>query len=118
MTFGELQDILTYFIKYENRHQMKNTLAMINPVSCQVTQVVADNVQLDRSDAESILSEDDFITSHEEERGEKLPVYVGGSTLEVRNDTPIYATLTETKNRMIRPKLEMSDYCINQEMQW
>lgn len=63
---------------------MKNTLAMINPASCEVTQVVADNVHLDRSDAESVLNEEDFITAHEEERGEKLPVYVGGSTLEVR----------------------------------
>jgi hypothetical protein len=57
---------------------MKNTLAMINPVSCEVTQVVADNVQLDRSDEESILNEEDFISSQEEKRGQKLPVYVGG----------------------------------------
>lgn len=76
VTFGELQDVLTYFIKYENRHQMKNTLAMIDPVSCQVTQVVADNVKLDRSDDDSILNEEDFISSYEAERGQKLPVYV------------------------------------------
>ncbi|GAN09490.1 hypothetical protein MAM1_0270c09020 [Mucor ambiguus] len=76
LTFTELQDVLTYFIKYENRHQMKNTLAMVNPVSCQVTQVVADNVQLDRTESESILDEEDFISSHEDEKGQKLPVYI------------------------------------------
>lgn len=56
---------------------MKYTLAMINPVSCEVTQVVADNVHLDRSHEESILNEEDFITSQEEKQGQKLPVYVG-----------------------------------------
>lgn len=79
LTFTELQDVLTYFIKYENRHQMKNTLAMVNPVSCQVTQVVADNVQLDRTESESILDEEDFISSHEDEKGQKLPVYINKS---------------------------------------
>lgn len=97
---------------------MKNTLAMINPVSCEVTQVVADNVQLDRTDAESVLNEDDFITTHEEERGEKLPVYVGGSTLEVRvNKLHVFQIKLNPKNRMIHPKLEKSDSCINLEMQ-
>ncbi|KAI8647872.1 senescence-associated protein-domain-containing protein [Parasitella parasitica] len=71
-----LQDVLAYFIKYENRHQMKNTLAMIDPVSCQVSQVIADNVQLDRTESESILDEDDFISLHEDDRGQKLPVYI------------------------------------------
>ncbi|KAF1806792.1 senescence-associated protein-domain-containing protein [Mucor lusitanicus] len=80
LTFTELQDVLTYFIKYENRHQMKNTLAMVNPVSCQVTQVVADNVQLDRTESESILDEEDFISSHEDEKGQKLPVYINKSS--------------------------------------
>lgn len=80
LTFTELQDVLTYFIKYENRHQMKNTLAMVNPVSCQVTQVVADNVQLDRTDSESVLDEEDFISSHEDKRGQKLPVYIDKSS--------------------------------------
>jgi hypothetical protein len=79
-SFGELQDVLTYFIKYENRHQMKNTLAMVNPVSCQVTQVVADDVHLDRTESESILDEEDFFSSHEDEKGQKLPVYVNNSS--------------------------------------
>lgn len=83
LTFTELQDVLTYFIKYENRHQMKNTLAMVNPVSCQVTQVVADNVQLDRTESESILDEEDFISSHEDEKGQKLPVYINKSSSQV-----------------------------------
>lgn len=83
LTFTELQDVLTYFIKYENRHQMKNTLAMINPVSCQVTQVVADNVQLDRTESESILDEEDFISSHEDEKGQKLPVYINNTISQV-----------------------------------
>ncbi|KAI9274879.1 senescence-associated protein-domain-containing protein [Helicostylum pulchrum] len=82
VTFSELQDVLTYFIKYENRHQMKNTLAMVNPASCEITQVVAGNVRLDRSDAESILNEEDFISHQEAERGQKLPVYVGNSNFE------------------------------------
>lgn len=62
---------------------MKNTLAMIDPVSCQVTQVVADNVQLDRSDEDSILNEEDFISSYEAERGQKLPVYVDHVSMRV-----------------------------------
>ncbi|KAI9480746.1 MAG: senescence-associated protein-domain-containing protein [Benjaminiella poitrasii] len=85
-TFTELQDVLTFFIKYENRHQMKNTLAMVNPVSCEVTQVVASNVQLDRSDSNSILDEEDFITSHENEQGRKLPVYIQESTIDKEID--------------------------------
>lgn len=56
---------------------MKNTLALVNPVSCEVTKVVADNVRLDRSDGESLLNEDDFISHQEAERGQKLPVYIG-----------------------------------------
>ncbi|KAI8050672.1 senescence-associated protein-domain-containing protein [Gilbertella persicaria] len=55
---------------------MKNTLAMVNPVSCEVTQVVASHVELDRSESESILDEEDFITSEENKQGQKLPVYV------------------------------------------
>lgn len=57
----ELQDILTFFIKYENRHCIKNTLALIDPKSCQVTQVVADNVTID-------LEQEDFIESREKEK--------------------------------------------------
>lgn len=62
---------------------MKNTLAMVNPVSCQVTQVVAGNVQLDRTESESILDEEDFISSHEDEKGQKLPVYINKSSSQV-----------------------------------
>ncbi|OBZ90466.1 Spartin [Choanephora cucurbitarum] len=78
--FDELQDILTYFMKYENRHQMKNTLAMVNPVSCEVTQVVASDVELERSKLESMLNEDDFITTQEAKQRQKLPVYVDTTT--------------------------------------
>jgi hypothetical protein len=63
---------------------MKNTLAMINPVSCQVTQVVADNVHLDRTESESILEEEEFISTHENEKGQKLPVYVNNNTSQVK----------------------------------
>lgn len=66
----ELQDILTFFIKYENRHCIKNTLALIDPKSCQVTQVVADNVTID-------LEQEDFIESKE-----KVPVYVDSKVKE------------------------------------
>lgn len=62
---------------------MKNTLAMIDPVSCQVTQVVADNVRLDRSDDDSILNEEDFISSQEAVTGQKLPVYVQHPSMKV-----------------------------------
>ncbi|KAI9256659.1 hypothetical protein BDA99DRAFT_144401 [Phascolomyces articulosus] len=48
--FQALQDLLTYFIKYENRHHLRNALAMMNPVSCQVTEVIARNVQLEDED--------------------------------------------------------------------
>ncbi|KAI9492245.1 hypothetical protein BDB00DRAFT_439452 [Zychaea mexicana] len=51
--FQQLQDLLTYFIKYENRHQLRNVLAMMNPVSCQVTEVIARNVQLEDEDTQS-----------------------------------------------------------------
>ncbi|KAI8387334.1 senescence-associated protein-domain-containing protein [Blakeslea trispora] len=67
-------------MKYENRHQMKNTLAIVNPVSCEVTQVVAHDVELERSELESMLNEDDFITTQEAKQGQKLPVYVEDTT--------------------------------------
>lgn len=60
---------------------MKNTLAIINLVFCEVIQVVAEYVHLERSDAESVTSEDGFITTLE-----KLPVYVGSSTLGGKNE--------------------------------
>lgn len=60
----ELQDILTFFIKYENRHSIKNTLALVDPVSCKVTKVITNNVTID-------LEQEDFIESKE-----KVPVYV------------------------------------------
>ncbi|KAI8073162.1 hypothetical protein BC940DRAFT_290687 [Gongronella butleri] len=75
-----LQDVLTYFIKYENQHQMRNTLAMMDPASCQITQVIAQNVHIDRSptdansEAESLNNDDDFITTRENYYGQKLPV--------------------------------------------
>lgn len=56
---------------------------MISPVSCQVTQIVGDNVHLDRTESESILDEEDFITSHEDENGQKLPVYVDNDAYQV-----------------------------------
>lgn len=62
---------------------MKNTLAIINLVSCEVIQVVADNFHLERLDAEIVTSEDGFITPLE-----KLPVYVDSSTLGVRTSKP------------------------------
>ena len=51
--FQALQDLLTYFIKYENRHHLRNALAMMNPISCQVTEVIARNVQLEDEDTQS-----------------------------------------------------------------
>ncbi|KAI7903730.1 senescence-associated protein-domain-containing protein [Cokeromyces recurvatus] len=83
LAFTELQDVLTFFIKYENRHQMKNTLAMVDPVSCKMTQVVANNVQLDLTESQDILDEEDFITSHENKQGQKLPVYIQETTMNV-----------------------------------
>lgn len=59
---AEIQDIFTLYIKYENRHHLKNTLAIMDP-NGQVTQV-ADNVTID-------LDYEDFIESQE-----KVPVYV------------------------------------------
>ncbi|KAI7850593.1 hypothetical protein BDC45DRAFT_608714 [Circinella umbellata] len=52
-SFQALQDLLTFFIKYENRHHLRNALAMMNPVSCQVTEVIARNVQLEDEDTQS-----------------------------------------------------------------
>ncbi|KAI9012670.1 senescence-associated protein-domain-containing protein [Phycomyces nitens] len=72
--FTALQDVLTYFIKYENRHHMRNTLAMISP-SCQVTQVVANNVHLDANDQNAGTREDP-VAAEEEKMGQKLPVTV------------------------------------------
>jgi hypothetical protein len=79
--------MLTYFIKYENRHQMRNTLAMVDPSSCQVTQVVANDVHLERTDSdyeESLLDEEDFIATQDEKSGKKLPVYFDDTVTSVR----------------------------------
>ncbi|ORY91847.1 hypothetical protein BCR43DRAFT_527183 [Syncephalastrum racemosum] len=46
-SFSGFQDLLTYFIKYENRHHLRNALALMNPVTCKVTQVVARNIFLE-----------------------------------------------------------------------
>ncbi|KAI9306455.1 hypothetical protein BJ944DRAFT_229482 [Cunninghamella echinulata] len=83
--FLRLQDILTFFIKFENQHNIKNTLVMMNPNSCQITQVIADNVYLGKEhngiihddnddDMLSDLADDDFITTRENYYGQKLPV--------------------------------------------
>ncbi|CDS06187.1 hypothetical protein LRAMOSA08715 [Lichtheimia ramosa] len=48
--FSSLQDFLTYFIKYENRHRLRNALAMMNPISCKVTEVIARNVVLEEQE--------------------------------------------------------------------
>ncbi|KAI9263713.1 hypothetical protein BY458DRAFT_514570 [Sporodiniella umbellata] len=63
---AEVQDIFTFYIKYENRHHIKNTLALMDP-NGQVTPVV-DNVSID-------LDEEDFIESQE-----KVPVYVDSAS--------------------------------------
>lgn len=75
---------------------MKNTLAMMNPASCEVTKVIADNVYLDRTESESLLDEDDFITSMEAEKGQKLPVYVDDNANEVT--APFFLNCVVTKS--------------------
>lgn len=71
--FSRFQDLLTFFIKYENRHELRNVLAMMNPVSCQVTQVIATNVFLENDD-------------YGQETGRlKRPVLMEGSELTVRH---------------------------------
>ncbi|CAO3634533.1 unnamed protein product [Cunninghamella blakesleeana] len=83
--FIKLKDILTFFIKFENQHNIKNTLVMMNPNSCQITQVIAENVYLGKErninvdednddDLSSDLADDDFITTRENYYGQKLAV--------------------------------------------
>ncbi|KAI8341234.1 hypothetical protein BC941DRAFT_416286 [Chlamydoabsidia padenii] len=95
--FSTLQDMLTHFIKFENQRQIRNTLAMVNPSSYQVTQVIAENVYLDRNqkqeetinsdrndgddDGGSVLADDDFIATRENYYGQKLPVTMDESIL-------------------------------------
>lgn len=78
--------MLTHFIKFENQRQIRNTLAMVNPASYQVTHLIAENVYLDRNkklddeqdgdedDGGSLLADDDFIATRENYYGQKLPV--------------------------------------------
>ncbi|KAF7731962.1 hypothetical protein EC973_007067 [Apophysomyces ossiformis] len=47
LAFSMLQDVLTYIIRYENRHHMHNTLAWMDPNGYQITNVIATNVFLD-----------------------------------------------------------------------
>lgn len=84
--FITLQDMLTHFIKFENQQKMRNTLAMIDPSSYKVTQVIAEDVFLNReptngktgdwdgTESISDVEEDDFIASREHYYGQKLPV--------------------------------------------
>ncbi|ORX50464.1 hypothetical protein DM01DRAFT_1337640 [Hesseltinella vesiculosa] len=95
-----LEDVLTYFIKYENPHQIRNTLAMMDPASCQITQVIAENVYMDPPDAnsegEQVSNDDDFITTRENYYGQKLPVTMDDNVfkdgLELRKVRLIYKT--------------------------
>jgi hypothetical protein len=116
--FNTLQDMMTYFIKFENQRQMRNTLAMVNPSSYQVTHVIAENVYLDRSNnnseagkgamnqnvdnaddddnIHSVLADDDFIATRENYYGQKLPVTMDDSVfkdgLELRKVRLMYQT--------------------------
>ncbi|KAL0075668.1 senescence-associated protein-domain-containing protein [Phycomyces blakesleeanus] len=81
--FAALQDVLTYFIKYENRHNMRNTLAMMSPVSCQVTQVVANDIHLDANDQNAGTLEDP-VAAEEAKIGQKLPVTVDRFDIQVK----------------------------------
>ncbi|ORZ21414.1 hypothetical protein BCR42DRAFT_407512 [Absidia repens] len=114
--FSTLQDMMTYFIKFENQQQIRNTLAMVNPSSYQVTHVIAENVYLDRNknnsgstdrnigkdddhddeNESSVLADDDFIATRENYYGQKLPVTMDDSVfkdgLELRKVRLIYQT--------------------------
>ncbi|KAI8097533.1 uncharacterized protein BX664DRAFT_356763 [Halteromyces radiatus] len=102
--FSTFQDILTYFIKFENQHQMRNTLAMMNPSTYQVTQVIAENIYMDHnsdhhhvkdSDFDDLI-DDDFINTRENYYGQKLPVTMDESVfkegLQLRKVRLIYQT--------------------------
>ncbi|SAM00270.1 hypothetical protein [Absidia glauca] len=103
--FMTLQDMLTHFIKFENQRQIRNTLAMVDPASYQVTHLIAENVYLDpnkkqeadqEDDEDSLLADDDFIATRENYYGQKLPVtmdeniFEGG--LQLRKVRLIYQT--------------------------
>jgi hypothetical protein len=103
--FMTLQDMLTHFIKFENQRQIRNTLAMVDPASYQVTHLIAENVYLDpnkkqeddqEDDDDSLLADDDFIATRENYYGQKLPVtmdeniFEGG--LKLRKVRLIYQT--------------------------
>ncbi|CAO3588130.1 unnamed protein product [Absidia cylindrospora] len=117
--FSTLQDMMTYFIKFENQRHIRNTLAMVNPSSYQVTHVIAENVYLDRNNnnnsgatdpnmgkddddidddenESSVLADDDFIATRENYYGQKLPVTMDDSVfkdgLELRKVRLIYQT--------------------------
>ncbi|ORZ24212.1 hypothetical protein BCR42DRAFT_87224 [Absidia repens] len=98
--------MLTHFIKFENRQKIRNTLAMINPSSYQMTRVVAENVSLnqdtpndntiDDDHASSVVSADDFIATRENYYGQKLAVTMDENAfkdgLELRKVRLIYKT--------------------------
>jgi hypothetical protein len=83
-SFKELLDILSFFIVFENRHQMRNMLVMIDPVTCEVMEVVAENVQLEAVDSSGNVKEEGELSTQEDEiEGEKLPVCIEEPIIDV-----------------------------------
>ncbi|KAI9026410.1 hypothetical protein CLU79DRAFT_741641 [Phycomyces nitens] len=70
-TFGTFQDMLTLFLRYQNRHNIRNALVMIDAESCKLTQVIAKDIYLQGprpEDSQAIIDEKGI--------DEKLPMVV------------------------------------------
>ncbi|KAL0094930.1 hypothetical protein J3Q64DRAFT_1829379 [Phycomyces blakesleeanus] len=59
-TFCTFQDMLTLFLRYQNRHNIRNALVMIDAESCKLTQVIAKDIYLQGprpEDSQAIIDE-------------------------------------------------------------
>ncbi|RUS17349.1 senescence-associated protein-domain-containing protein [Endogone sp. FLAS-F59071] len=75
-------DILTHFAIFENRHHIRNTLALVDPESGELMELVAEDVLLKDIDEESVAARDDlavgssFLPAKIKEEGGKAPIVI------------------------------------------
>ncbi|KAI8376144.1 uncharacterized protein BYT42DRAFT_573574 [Radiomyces spectabilis] len=118
--FVTLQDMLAYFIKYENRHHLRNTLVMMNTATYKVTQIIAKNVDIDvgkqLDEWQSDDGEEHIINESEEKANEKLPVYVDEQFYASSSHIPLdyrYRVRLLREGRKKEPVMSASDWAVH-----
>lgn len=77
-----MSDILTHFAIFENRHHIRNSLALVDPESGELIELVAEDVLLKDIDEESVAESDDLAVGSSllpakiKEEGGKAPVVI------------------------------------------